>query len=73
MRLFHVQFDCGDYYCDEMHSVGIFSTQKKADDSIPEFISRVRQELGERVGGYYARYVYKVVPRTLDEIEGYGE
>jgi hypothetical protein len=73
MEIFHVQYDCGDYYCDSMHTVGIFSTREKADASIAEYISQVRNALGDRMGDYYAAYIYKVTPRVLDGIEQYGE
>lgn len=39
MNLYHVQYDCGDFYCDGMHTVGIFANNELATAAIDEFKS----------------------------------
>lgn len=61
MKLFHVQYSCLDYYCDEMHTVGIYSTVLLAEKGIIEHVKANPQ--------YRAHYEYKVKVRELDSTE----
>lgn len=31
MRVYLLQMYCGDYYCDEQHPAGVYSTEEKAE------------------------------------------
>jgi hypothetical protein len=66
VNLYHVQYDCGDYYCDSMHTLGIFANEELAKEGIEKF----KEELSV---SQTLVFVYRTTVRVLDEVEEIGE
>jgi hypothetical protein len=74
MKLYHVQFDCGDYYCDGMHTVGIFDDKTLAENAIPEYKAKSTEGLDPGYARIHiAHWDFKVSERELNAVESYGE
>jgi hypothetical protein len=74
MMIYHVQFECGDYYCDGMHTVGIFDEKTLAEKAISEYREKVAEGFSESYArSYLASCSFKVIERELNTVESYGE
>jgi len=42
-----VQYDCGDYYCEGVHPLGVFSTEALADGAVTHWMAHPKRTISE--------------------------
>lgn len=70
MKVYHVQFDCGDYYCDSMHTIGIFDSREKAQAGVEQYKRETLNVFSQR---FIDGWGINIAEREINEVLGYGE
>ena len=71
MKVWVALGDCGDYYCDNEHPLGIYSTEQKAADRVSTYQEAVNWDRRRR--GHFAIEIDEHnsdYPQGLDKLNG---
>lgn len=67
MKLWTLTYDCGDYYCDGEHLVGVFESQEAAQDGQQRFL-KGRQDMNPGRHNYATGYEYAIAEIELGKV-----